>query len=106
MVPIENAGANRGPLNVVTGAFGFTGKHIAARLLSKGARVRTLTGHSGKSVTWSEQVETLPWSFQDARALTRHLEGATTLFNTYWVRCACNGVTHDAAVSNTGSLIR
>src|SRR5512146_1045799 len=106
MVPIENAGANRGPLNVVTGAFGFTGKHIAARLLSMGERVRTLTGHSGKTVTWSDQVEALPWNFHDQRAFARHLAGATTLFNTYWVRFARNGITHDEAVANTRVLIR
>ena len=105
MVPIEKASANRGPLNVVTGAFGFTGKHIAARLLSMGERVRTLTGHSGKTVTWSDQVEALPWSFKDQRALARHLAGATTLFNTYWVRFARNGITHDVAVANTRVLI-
>ncbi len=29
--------------HVVTGAFGYSGKYIAARLLEAGARVRTLT---------------------------------------------------------------
>jgi len=33
-------------LNVVTGAFSYTGKYIAQRLLSMGERVKTLTGHS------------------------------------------------------------
>ncbi len=32
-------------LHVVTGAFGYTGKYIARRLLDIGHRVRTLTGH-------------------------------------------------------------
>ena len=32
-------------LNVVTGAFGYTGKYIARRLLSLGKWVKTLTGH-------------------------------------------------------------
>ncbi|MGB8643723.1 MAG: NAD-dependent epimerase/dehydratase family protein, partial [Anaerolineae bacterium] len=30
-------------LHVVTGAFGYSGKYIAARLLQAGHRVRTLT---------------------------------------------------------------
>ena len=106
MVPIRNGEAKTGPLNVVTGAFGFTGKHIAARLLSMGERVRTLTGHSGKTVTWSDQVETVPLAFHEVRALVRSLEGATTLFNTYWVRFARDGVTHAEAVTNTEVLIR
>jgi uncharacterized protein YbjT (DUF2867 family) len=106
MVPIGDCEAKTGPLNVVTGAFGFTGKHIAARLLSTGERVRTLTGHSGKTVTWSDQVEAVPLAFHDARALVRSLGGATTLFNTYWVRFARDGVTHAEAVKNTEVLIR
>ena len=106
MVPIRNGQTKTGPLHVVTGAFGFTGKHVAARLLSLGERVRTLTGHSGRTVTWSDQVEALPLSFHDPRALAHSLEGAATLFNTYWVRFARDGVTHAEAVKNTEVLIR
>ena len=105
MVPTRKVEMNA-PLNIVTGAFGFTGKYIAARLLSMGERVRSLTGHSGKTVTWSDQVETVPLAFQDARALVRNLEGAKTLFNTYWVRFGRKGMTHAEAVANTQVLIR
>ncbi|MCH7849799.1 MAG: epimerase, partial [Planctomycetes bacterium] len=31
--------------DVVTGAFGFTGRYIARRVLAIGRRVRTLTNH-------------------------------------------------------------
>ena len=31
------------PVSVVTGAFSYTGSHIAARLLADGERVRTLS---------------------------------------------------------------
>ena len=31
--------------HVVTGAFGYTGKYIARRLLEAGSKVTTLTGH-------------------------------------------------------------
>ncbi|MBA3413333.1 MAG: epimerase, partial [Actinobacteria bacterium] len=34
------------PLDVVTGAFSYTGRFIARRLLADGRRVRTLTRHS------------------------------------------------------------
>ena len=33
------------PLNIVTGAFGYTGNYIAQRLLALGERVKTITGH-------------------------------------------------------------
>jgi NADH dehydrogenase len=105
MVPTSHGEANA-PLNVVTGAFGFTGKHIAARLLSAGERVRTLTGHSGKNVTWRDQVERVPLTFENFGELVRSMKGATTLFNTYWVRFARNGLTHAEAVANIGVLVR
>ena len=35
-------------LSVVTGAFGYTGRYIARRLLADGERVRTITGHPGR----------------------------------------------------------
>ena len=40
---------NNADLNVVTGAFGYTGKYIARKLLSTGHEVRTLTGHPGRA---------------------------------------------------------
>jgi nucleoside-diphosphate-sugar epimerase len=36
------------PLRLVTGAFGFTGRHVTELLLARGLRVRTLTGHPGR----------------------------------------------------------
>ena len=105
MVPTRKVEMNA-PLNVVTGAFGFTGKYIAARLLSMGERVRSLTGHSGKTVTWSDQVEAVPLAFSEPRWLAASLEGAQTLFNTYWVRFGRDGVTHAEAVTNSKVLIR
>ena len=36
-------------LAVVTGAFGFTGRYVARRLLEMGVSVRTLTNHPDRS---------------------------------------------------------
>ena len=36
------------PLHVVTGAFGYSGKYIARRLLDRGVRVATLTNSPGR----------------------------------------------------------
>ncbi len=52
-------------LNVVTGAFGFTGKYIARRLLSMGKRVRTLTGHPNRPNPFGDQVSVVPFHFDN-----------------------------------------
>ena len=39
-------------LHVVTGAFGYTGRWIAHRLLDEGKRVRTLTNAVGRDDTF------------------------------------------------------
>ena len=73
-------------LHVVTGAFGFSGRHIAARLLEQGRRVRTLTAHPQPDQPLAQRIEVAPLSFDDHSALVQALRGADTLFNTYWIR--------------------
>ena len=67
-------------LHVVTGAFGFTGKHVARRLLDAGITVRTLTGHPDRSSDLRKAIEVRPLQFTDARRLTADLEGARVLY--------------------------
>jgi len=85
-------------LDVVTGAFSYTGKYITQRLLSTGKKVRTLTGHPNRPNPFGEQVTVSPFSFDDPAELTKSLRGATTLYNTYWVRFSHGRVTFDQAV--------
>jgi len=93
-------------LNVVTGAFGYTGKHIASRLLAEGKRVVTLTGHPGRPNPFNGRVSVAPLDFDNLSRLAMSMEGATTLFNTYWVRLDYGQATYAKAVANTGTLIR
>ena len=93
-------------LNVVTGAFSYTGKYIARRLLSIGKRVRTLTGHPDCENPFGHQVSVFPFNFDNPIQLTKSLQGATTLYNTYWVRFSHGQVTFDKAVENTKALIK
>jgi NADH dehydrogenase len=74
------------PLDVVTGAFSYSGSRIAERLLEADARVRTLTFHPDRPHPLRADVETFPYRFDDPVALTRSLEGVRTLYNTFWVR--------------------
>lgn len=93
-------------LNVVTGAFSYTGKYITQRLLSMGKRVKTLTGRPDLENLLGSQVTTSPFNFDNLSLLTESLCGATTLYNTYWVRFSYRGITFDRAVENSKTLIK
>jgi uncharacterized protein YbjT (DUF2867 family) len=90
-------------LDVVTGAFSYSGAAISAELISRGHRVRTLTGHPGRAPAGTE-IDIRPLDFADEAGLTRSLQGAHTLYNTYWVRFSRGQVTHDLAVRNSRVL--
>lgn len=90
--------------HAVTGAAGYTGKYIARLLLARGDAVRSLTGHPDRPNPFDRPIETLPLSFDDPDALARGLEGADTLFNTYWVRVAYGDMTHERAAGHLRTL--
>jgi NADH dehydrogenase len=92
-------------LDVVTGAFSYSGRAIADVLLGEGRRVRTITGHPGRAPATSA-VEIRPLDFDDQLGLMASLEGVTTLYNTYWVRFAHGRTNHDLAVANSRSLFQ
>jgi NADH dehydrogenase len=91
-------------LHVVTGAFGYSGKYIAYRLLAQGRRVRTLTNSPHRSHSFGQQIEVRPLSFHDPAALAESLRGAAVLYNTYWVRFNHTDFSHAQAVANTLTL--
>lgn len=88
-------------LCVVTGAFGYSGKYITTRLLSAGKRVRTLTNSLQRHNPFGGAVEAHPYNFDKPDDLTRSLQGAQVLINTYWVRFDHTDFTHTQAVRNT-----
>ena len=92
--------------DVVTGAFGYTGKYITSRLLSSGRRVRTVTGHPNRPNLFGDRVEVAPFNFDRPDELSLSLEGAATLFNTYWIRFPYGRMTYSKAVDNSITLIR
>jgi uncharacterized protein YbjT (DUF2867 family) len=91
-------------LDIVTGATGYSGKYITRRLLAAGRRVRTLTNHPARENPFGNQIEVAPYHFEDPQELRRNLEGATTVYNTYWVRFPHGALTFDGAVENTRRL--
>lgn len=91
-------------LDVVTGAFSYTGRHIAEALLARGRRVRTLTRRPDPAHPLAPQVEVAPLLFEES--LAESLDGADTLYNTYWVRFERGATTFGRAVENTATLFR
>lgn len=92
-------------LHIVTGSFGYTGKYITRRLLSAGEKVKTLTGNTDRLNEFGTQVQVEPFNFQNPKKLIETLKGATTLFNTYWVRFDYRNASFAKAVENTKTLI-
>ena len=91
-------------LDLVTGAFSYSGSRIAEALLADGRSVRTLTFHPDRAHRLRGRVEAAAYRFDDAAALARSLEGVTTLYNTYWVRFNHGHATFDEAIANSRAL--
>ena len=74
-------------LDLVTGAFSYSGAHIAKRLLEDGRRRQDAHLSSRPAIIrCASACRRLAYRFDDPIALARALEGVTTLYNTYWVR--------------------
>ncbi|MGH9008050.1 MAG: SDR family oxidoreductase [Acidimicrobiales bacterium] len=101
--PLPRGSQDRSGFDVVTGAFSYSGAAIARELQAAGRSVRTLTGHPERR-TVDSSVEVRPLDFDDPIGLVESLEGARTLYNTYWVRFPHGSVDHATAVANSRAL--
>lgn len=90
----------------VTGAYGYSGKYIAQRLLEHGHDVFTLTNAPDRPNPFAGRVPALPFHFDDEVQITRALEGVSVLYNTYWVRFNHRLFQYADAVRNTQVLFR
>ena len=88
-------------LHAVTGAFGYSGKYIAMRLLDRGDDVITLTNSPGRENPFGGRVRPFPFSFDKPEELAQSLQGVSVLYNTYWVRFNHKMFKHADAVRNT-----
>src|SRR5664280_939746 len=89
----------------VTGAFGYSGRYIAKRLLEAGHSVITLTNSIQRKNPFGEAVVAHPFHFDQPRELVKSLHGVETLINTYWVRFDHRLFTHEQAVANTKVML-
>lgn len=92
-------------MDVVTGAFSFTGRYIAARLLESGRDVRTLTRRPPAESPFGEQVRAFPLDFSSPKEITGFLRGMDTLYNTYWIRFPDASTSFEDALRNSVALI-
>ena len=90
---------------IVTGAFSYSGRYIAQRLLAAGHSVATLTHRrGGPDDLVGGRVATLPLQFEKPAELARSLEGADALVNTYWTRFGQPPLTFEVAEQNSRTL--
>ena len=91
---------------MVTGAFSFTGRYIAARLLELGREVRTLTRHPQSESPFRARVVAFPLDFEAPEDLAASLREVDTVYNTYWIRSPQAELTFERAIANTAVLLR
>jgi len=91
--------------DVVTGAFGYTGRFIARRLMAQERPLKTLTNHPQRPGAEDIKAEVAPLQFKDRDALVDSLRGTDVLYNTYWVRFHHGRVHFGEAVANTRVLM-
>ena len=91
-------------IHAVTGAYGYSGKYIASRLIEKNIEVITLTNSFNKHNPFGNKVTAFPFNFDNTEQLTTTLKGVSVLYNTYWVRFNHKRFCHADAVENTIKL--
>ena len=90
----------------VTGAFGYSGRYIAKRLVEAGHSVITLTNSVGRENPFGDRVRAFPFHFDQPGRLCESLRGVDALINTYWVRFDHRRFSHREAVTNTQILFQ
>jgi NADH dehydrogenase len=88
-------------LHAVTGAFGYSGRYIARKLLAKGKSVITLTSSIDRDNDFAGRIRAFPFNFDKPAELADSLRNVDVLYNTYWVRFNHRLFKHAGAVRNT-----
>ncbi len=91
-------------IHIVTGAFGFSGRYIAKRLLDAGVEVRTLTNSLLRENPFGTEIRAYPYNFDNPDELVESMRGASVLYNTYWVRFNYPGFSYSSAIENSTKL--
>ena len=64
------------PIHAVTGAYGYSGKYIAQRLLNDRQTVITLTNSLSRPNSFGDRVKAFPFHFDHPELLAEHLKAS------------------------------
>jgi NADH dehydrogenase len=92
-------------VDAVTGAFSFTGRAIAARLIADGHEVVTLVRDPMADNPFGDRIQVRPLALDDPGHLTDALTGVETLYNTYWIRFERGASTFEATLARSRRLL-
>ena len=92
--------------HAVTGAFGYSGKYIAKKLIDEGHRVITITNSLDRKNPFGDKIQVYPFNFDKPAKLEESLLGVSVLYNTYWVRFNYKTFTYADAVRNTEIMFK
>ncbi len=84
----------------LTGAFSYSGRYIAKKLLSKGIKIRALTNHPKPELFPQHSIPVFPLQFKEEGPLIDFLKGTEVFINTYWIRYPHKEQTHEKAATN------
>ncbi len=91
--------------DIVTGAFSFTGKYIAKKLIERGRNIKTFTNRVEKKTLLDNSIIAVPYYFNELDKLQEEMKGCEYFYNTYWIRFPYKGITFDKAIEDTKKLI-
>lgn len=93
-------------IHMVTGAFGYSGKFLAHKLLDAGHVVETLTNKHPAVDPFEGKIKAHAWAFDDPAKLVEILRPVKVLYNSYWVRFNHKRFTFKEAVANSKILFQ
>jgi nucleoside-diphosphate-sugar epimerase len=67
--------------HTITGAFGYSGKYIAKRLLEQGIKIRTITNSPQRKNPFGDKIEVHPFHFDEPGKLVESLKGCEVLYH-------------------------
>ena len=91
-------------IHAVTGAYGYSGKYIAEKLIACGKQVITLTNSVHRENPFGDRIKAFGFNFNKPDLLADSLQDVKILYNTYWVRFNHKLFTYASAVENTKIL--
>ena len=92
-------------LDAVTGAFSFSGRAIARRLVEEGHEVVTLIRRTPDRDPFDGAVRMALVDLADPATLLPALQDVDTLYNTHWIRFPRGGLTYETAIAHTRNLV-